>query len=127
MILVALVSLGAVSIRNTSFARNSTLATRYSQEATEWLRGQRDSDWTTFITKIGTWCVSSSPPSWPAVASSCSSADYISQTGIFLREVSISYDSLNDMVSANIKVTWSDAQGIHDIKSDTFFTNWKTQ
>ncbi len=49
LIMVALVSLVSSSIRNTTFARKKTVATRHAQEATEWLRGQRDEGWDAFI------------------------------------------------------------------------------
>ena len=44
LIIVAVVALVASSIRNASFSRNVTLASRYAQQATEWLRGQRDAN-----------------------------------------------------------------------------------
>ena len=48
LVIIAVVSLAALSIRNTDFSKNKTLASKYAQDATEWLRGQRDADFDAF-------------------------------------------------------------------------------
>ncbi len=51
IIIVALVILASNAIRNSTYSKNKTLATRYSQEAMEWLRGERDASWDNFSDK----------------------------------------------------------------------------
>ncbi|MEJ2347576.1 MAG: hypothetical protein P8Y17_00035 [Patescibacteria group bacterium] len=128
LIIVAIVSLATNSIRNTSFSRDKTISTRYTQEATEWLRGQRDEDWDAFITNV-TFCPA--PPytqcldtlSW-GDCGSCGSDELIENR--FTREVSFS-DITADSVSMEVKVSWSDSQGSHEVRNSTTLTDWRSQ
>lgn len=45
LVIIALISLSSSSVSNTSFSKNQTLASRYTQEAIEWIRGRRDMGW----------------------------------------------------------------------------------
>src|SRR4030043_2346790 len=80
LIVVALVALASSAIRNSTFAKNKALATRYSQEATEWLRGERDTNWDIFATKAltPTWCLPSL--SWMSASVGTCDNEYISNT-----------------------------------------------
>ena len=123
VIVVALVSLASSSIRNATFAKNKTLASRYAEEAIEWLRGQRDSDIDTFKSNSlsPVWCLEN--PSWSSPGS-CSSGDEISGT-IFLRELSFPDDGATEIIEANVRVYWTDAQGEHEVRSATNFADWR--
>ena len=46
---MAVVSLATSSIQNSTYSKNQSLASSYAQEATEWLRGQRDANINNFI------------------------------------------------------------------------------
>lgn len=125
LIIVALVALTSTSIRNANFSRNKSLATRFTQEAIEWLRGERDGDWDAFATRALTpWCLKSLD--WnDAKVGGCGSTDLISGT-IFSREVTFSIiDAVN--IDTEVKVYWQDAQGLHEVKTVTTFTDWRAQ
>lgn len=131
LIIVALVALAASAIRNTTFSKNKTLATRYSQEATEWLRGERDADWTVFYTRAANplYCLKSL--SWAeATIGACTAGQEIDSTP-FKREVGFDRTVVvvgglpKNVVETEIKVYWQDAQGIHEVKSVTNFTDWR--
>ena len=127
LIIVALVSLVSSSIRNSSYSRNKTYATRYTQEATEWLRGQRDGDWDVFSTNF-LFCPT--PPhvqcldtlAWENCGT-CSDTEFIGN--IFKREISFT-DIEVDSVTVEVKTYWSDSQGIHEVRSSTILTDWRT-
>ena len=125
LIIVAVVALVSNSIRNASFSRNVTLASRYAQQATEWLRGQRDSDITTFSSNVltPTWCINSL--SWTQ-AGACGSSDFIQGTS-FGRRVAFNLTTVNgkDFIEADVIVYWVDAQGYHEIRSATNFSDWR--
>jgi len=126
LIIVAIVSLATSSIRNTSFSRDKTIATRHAQEATEWLRGQRDEDWDIFSTNV-VFCPT--PPHvqcfdeliWGDCGSSTELID-----NRFTREFSFPSVAA-DSISAEIKVSWSDSQGLHEVRSSTILTDWRSQ
>ncbi len=126
LIIVGVVILGTNSIRNSSFARDKTLATRYAQEATEWARGQRDNSWSTFYSHAAdslTWCLPSL--SW-SKRGNCGTTDIISGTP-FQRQLIFTLDPNPNNVQVAVRVSWSDGAGMHDVTSITIFTNWKAQ
>jgi len=123
LVIASIAALAAISIRNTTFSRNNTQATAYAQEAVEWLRGQRDSDWTSFYTNVssagGVYCLDTL--SW-ANPTACVK-EPISGT-ILERQVSFS-GITPTQVTANITVSWNDAQGFHQAETSTVFTDWR--
>ncbi len=121
-ILVAIINTAILSVRNTSFARNKTLASRYSQEAVEWLRGQRDQNWDTFTTRSNsTWCASTLD--WDKNRT-CTTEDNIQATP-FKREIILTNTS-TQQIDAKVKVFWDDSQGYHEVLVSTYFTDWRT-
>lgn len=126
LIIVALVSLVTNSIKNATYSKNKTYATRYTQEATEWLRGQRDIDWDAFYTNV-TAC----PPTYEQCldtltwsnCNTCSDAEFIKD--IFKREV-VFTNITADSITVEVKTYWTDAQGIHEVQSSTILTDWRT-
>ncbi len=125
LIIVAVVSLVSNSIRNSSFSRNKTLASRYAEQATEWLRGQRDSDITTFSNNAltSTWCINNL--SW-AQSGACGGSDVIQGTP-FSRQVLFSINTVGgkDVIEADVIVFWTDSQGYHEVRSATNFADWR--
>lgn len=114
LIMTAVVVLSTDSVRNSSFSRNQTLASRLAQEAHEWLRSERDSDWTTFAGRVGTTCLGAL--SW---SGSCA------VTGTpFSREVTLTLINPTT-VEADIIVSWTDGQGTHEVRSVTRLTDWR--
>lgn len=127
LIIVALVALTATSIRNTTFSKNKTLASRYSQEATEWLRGERDTDFSAFETRVLTPLYCFPSLSWgSATIGACTSGQEIANTP-FRREISFSSSLVNGktLIQASVRVYWSDAQGLHEVRNVTNFSDWR--
>jgi len=130
LILVAIVALGTLSIRNISFSRNQTLATRLAQTTVEWLRGERDEDWSVFRDRAAQaptpslpWCLTSLE--WPTTPRRCGASEDVAGT-IFSREVYFPGSLDVNAIHAEVVISWVDAQGFHEAKSSTFFTNWRT-
>jgi len=129
LVITGIVSLSTTSVRNATFARNKSLASRFTQEASEWLRGERDSGWDSFASRAAllpgtTWCLRDT--SWPGADGSCGSSDFITGTSIFKREATLTEISAND-IQADIIASWQDAQGVHEVRNVTRFTDWRTQ
>ena len=128
IVMIGIVTLAASSVRNSTFSRNNAFATRFVQETSEWLRELRDgNDWVTFSSYANgsgvTYCLPSLGVSFPPQGT-CAIDDYINGT-IFIREVILTLIS-PDIVDVEITVEWSDAQGLHQIRSVTQLTNWQT-
>jgi len=127
LIIVAIVSLTTNSIRNSSYSKNKALAATYAQQATEWLRGQRDSGIDAFITNVlaktdSARCLNDL--SWITIAS-CPSGSTITGTP-FQRDVIFTIGGDAETVMyADIKISWSDSAGLHQITSATSFSDWR--
>lgn len=133
LIMVSLVSLVSNSIRNASFARNKGIAGTYAQQATEWLRGQRDGNIATFSTNVQTpvWCLKDL--NWaPSQAGSCSGeGDQIAATP-FSRQATFNLSivtdpdgATKDIVEVDVSVSWEDSGGSHVVTSATNFADWR--
>lgn len=130
LILLTLVSLSTLSVRNSAFAQNESEAARLGQETIEWLRGERDKNWSAFVGQVTISpkrCVKA--PSWNSSPTGpCRSTDVISV--IFTREVDFTTvdtngDTFVDRVEAVVSVSWLDGQGSHTIKNSTYYTDWR--
>ncbi len=132
LIIVVLVSLVGNALQNAAFAKNGTLAGRFAQEATEWLRGQRDADTNLFVANV------SSQPydaarcfntlSWSAIGP-CGEDDKLAD--FFIRQ--ITFKSVNgvvggvtkNIIEADITVSWTDSKGLHQVTNATDFSDWR--
>jgi len=125
VVITAVAILATNSIRNTTFSRNKSLATRYSQEAIEWLRGQRDTSWVTFhlnAVNSAIYCLDSLL--WTNVGA-CGAGEVITDT-ILQRQVTFSNITATS-VTAAVAVFWSDSQGIHQVSTSTVYTDWRAK
>lgn len=116
LVLVAIVAGVTLAIKNASFSRNQTSATRYAQEAMEWLRNQRDQDWNAFVLRSGPFCLNSL--SWKT--GTCSS---FSLGNIFKREAVLS--GSDPRIEVKVTVSWQDAGGTHQSELVSYFTKWQ--
>jgi type II secretory pathway pseudopilin PulG len=134
MIIVVLVSLVSNALQNATFARNETLAARYAEAATEWLRGQRDNNITTFVSNAvsapTSWCLRDenlTDSSWNRHAPcSTGASDRITGTP-FYRQVDFMVNTVSGkrIYTADITVSWTDSNGQHRVKSTTKFSDWR--
>lgn len=121
MIIVGVVFLSTNSISNSLFSRNKTLASRYSQEAVEWLRSEREKDISLFVTRSGTYCLD--VLSW-SKNRNCNATEIITST-ILKRQVVITEDvsTTDTIIKAEVTTSWDDSKGTHQAKSITEFND----
>lgn len=119
MIIVGVVSLSTNSLSNSIFSRNKTLAGRYTQEALEWLRSQREEDLSIFLTNISTPTYCFTTLAWTNPGA-CGSGEVITGT-IFSREAifSSSVVSGKNIIEVDISTSWSDSRGYHEARTIT--------
>lgn len=128
LIIVAIVSLVTNSLRGTVYSKNATTASALAQEATEWLRGQRDVDISTFLANVNVgaptvYCFKSLD--W-SEHNDCLATDLIDST--FTRWGTFTPLATSDnktVIEAKITVRWTDSQDNHDIVNVTTFTDWR--
>ncbi|KKS77646.1 MAG: hypothetical protein UV74_C0013G0165 [Candidatus Woesebacteria bacterium GW2011_GWB1_43_14] len=120
--LIALVSLATKSVSNSTYSRDKTLSTRYTQEALEWLRGERDKDWNSFYSKAtggsgSTYCMSD-----VGAGLQTGSCPMIPDT-TFTRTITLISPGINS-VEAIVTTSWEGDTGLHDTTISTVFTDW---
>lgn len=124
--LLAILALATTSNRNINFSKAEAMATRYTQEAIEALREERDRDWNVFITNIAAsssgYCVVNIGSPWTSPGN-CGDTQFITGTN-FRRDVDFVRPN-NYTVNVTVVTSWTDAQGVHDARSTTQLTNWK--
>jgi len=125
LIIAAIVGLATTSIRNTTFSRDNSLATRYSQEAVEWLRSQRDTDWVAFHAAAQTSAIYCLDFLSFAKARACNAGEVVTDT-VLMREVTFP-QVLPASISATVTTFWTDAQGAHQVETSTVFTDWRSR
>jgi len=125
LIIVAIVSLAVNSIQNSNYSRNKTSSSTYSQQATEWLRGQRDGNPNDFF---GTYAQVPAPGGYclpaliwtPPVADAVHGCTTKIPGTIFTRYVTFTKDPDQPKVfETDVTVSWSDSQGIHEVTDAT--------
>lgn len=134
VIVTAIVVVTTNSLSNSTFSKNNAGATRFSQEALEWVRSERDKNWTTVYEKSGTvsqyYCLPSL--TWPT-AGACGANQSIPNT-VFLRQISLTRRDLDGNISNGqetvevfVVVSWNDGSGLHQSTLTTQFTDWKVK
>lgn len=126
---------GSAMLRSMRTDENKILATRYAEELNEWLRGEKEKDWTNFKTNAsGTWCFNTSPiPSYDDSSSwhdtqrvSCGDGNYGLKGGFERRVVFSNLGSDPDnTVRADITVSWlesANTQGLFTVKIKIYKT-----
>ena len=133
LVIVGVVIVATNSVRNSTFAKNTSQASIYSQQTTEWLRNQRDTDIAAFVTNAtGVWCMPTLPDgqiwlSTEVYNTACKNGEVIPSTS-FTREVTFSTSTVGtakNIITASVSIRWTDSQGVHEVKSATNFADWR--
>lgn len=123
MIIVAIVILSTNSVSNSLFSRNKNQSSKYTQEAIEWVRSQRELNSADFGVYAGggTYCLDNLSFNNTGV---CSSIEKISGT-VFTRQLTFTQSTVStkSVVTAVVTTSWTDAKGYHESRSTTDFTD----
>jgi len=123
--LLALANLVGNAISANTYAKNRTLAISYTQEALEWLRGERDKSWPQFLAQSSLnpgrlWCINEL--NWGS-SGSCGGSTI--DGSIFTRTVTLTrHDLLR--IEVTVVTTWTDGSGTHDTRTVMVYSDWKT-
>lgn len=126
---VTAMAVATFNIRNTKVQEHKILATRYAEEATEWIRYEKESDWSIFVTRDPaatgtTYCLNNSNGLNWDIASPCGDVYALGTPAIFKREVYIKDTGLPPGVSqvdVTITVSWIDYNTTFNVSVPTVF------
>ncbi|OGK15588.1 hypothetical protein A3H80_03730 [Candidatus Roizmanbacteria bacterium RIFCSPLOWO2_02_FULL_37_19] len=112
------------SLQRTQYNQHKILATHYAEELEEWMRGEKEADWTSFVNKSAAlpgriYCFNSTTIAWPSVGN-CSGVYGLVNT--FKREATLS--GTGSQITVNINIEWQEASNLFSIPIDTVFSQW---
>ncbi len=124
MLLVALLSLVALSVKNSRLARDRTKAVALAQEGVELMRTYRDFSWTEFSVSG----VSSLPDGWVVAdgltGGSCDEADYMDSDNFYSRCVDLIFDDIS-AVDVEVTVYWQEGSRLNSLVQTTKLSLWE--
>lgn len=97
------------SLSNAQFSKNQNQATQYAQQGIEFLKNLSQTNWTTFASYTGTYCMLADNSLSPKTGQDCGSPP--NNVGIYSREVTINQisSSCNPSTSlVTVSIGWSD-------------------
>lgn len=97
------------SVSNSTFSKNQNLATQYAQQGIDILRSQSASDWTSFATRSGAFCLNGGTNNLGSSVVSCTTPNV---DNFFIREVTITQgsSSCSGNVKVSVDVSWRDGK-----------------
>lgn len=109
MIIFAIAVVVITSVSNSDFSKNQNLATHYAQQGIDILRNQSESDWTSFLTNAGTFCLAEGVTDLGPPVTNCNTPNI---DNFFVREVTITQASASCSNNAKVAVdvSWSDGK-----------------
>lgn len=131
---IAAASVVVIILNNMKLQEHKILAVKYSQDLLEWLRGEKEKDWLTFVNKgniVGVvYCFSSTniEENWPIPNQPCENYQYLSPP-IFKREAILTNNAGNPYettsVQIEINVSWIENNKKYNVPIKTVFTIWE--
>jgi prepilin-type N-terminal cleavage/methylation domain-containing protein len=109
----------STTIRNMKINEHKTIATHYADELTEWLRYQKESDWTSFVALSGERCFGSDLATNPIGITPCTTNNI---SPLYTRSA-IFTPSENTTTQVEVKVAWTESGNVpYVITQNTLFT-----
>ncbi len=121
LIVVAIVGGLVMAGKNSQFAKNQNLATRYAQEGVELIRSQRDKlGWVAFHANFTQpQCISASG-TFSALSGGCPKI-----ASLFTRSATFVDDGTGLNMTVSVTVSWQDSSGTHESSQTTVLTSWE--
>lgn len=129
LIFLTIASATTQSIKRTIYNQQKIIATHYAEEAQEWMRGEKESDWSVFSARADTtYCLNAAISVCDGAGScwdnrtACGPTDY-SLGGHFKRSsVLTTHGSLIDVTTT---VEWIEGSNTYSVPINTTFSRWE--
>lgn len=128
-IFLAVVFLTTLSLKRTDYNKRKIMATHFAEEADEWLRGEKETSWTTFTSRSpGTYCMNTDISACDTAGTcwdnntACLTTDY-SLDGIYKRWMTLSDNGTR--VDVTITVEWLDGPNTFSVPVSTTYSRWE--
>ncbi len=108
VIVSSIAALITTSLSNAQFGRNQNQASVYGQEGMELVRRIRDSDYPTFTTYTGTYCVAKDQTTLGVASGSCTTPNIDT---LFIRSIQIEQGGCGvNLARVIVSVSWNDSK-----------------
>lgn len=127
IVLISAVALITRSQAAATNARQKIIATSLAEETHEWLRSERDQDWSGFFARslTATWCAQSLNFQSGTSEGPCSTNQFVPGTNM-TREIRFTRSGPGlSKVVATVTVSFADSLGVHSSESTSEYTNWR--
>lgn len=121
ILVTGLIAGTTASLRSAQSGRTRTQAVAYAQEGMEIVRGVRDTNWSTFQSLSGSYCLGSDHALTPS-AGTCS-PNLTTPEGTLTRSVSFEWQDPKMVVTS--VVSYTEGEGQKDVTLVTHLTQWK--
>lgn len=113
-----------LSLSRTKYNQDRILASRYADELEEWMRGEKETNWATFVARSSaspgtTYCFNSTTLSWPTSGDCGTTFGLVNR---FKREAVLV--GTGTQVDVEITVEWQDGANTYSIPIDTVYALW---
>ena len=133
---VTTAAITASSLKQMTISQHRITASRYAEDLVEFMRGEKDENWTDFVAKASssgvTYCfndpIETSTHLSTISASSCDSYNGItgSTSPIFKREVTLTaQNSPTTQVRVSVLVSWLEGSVVYSVPVDTVLSVWE--
>lgn len=129
IVFTTLASIVTTSLRNTTTSTKKIIGTHMADGLQEWIRGERDADWGTFVTKTGTWCFNSENiAGWPGSSiADESQCPYYNGSNNFKYKRIVTIDVVNvgsSVYKSKIQFIWQDGNSTNRVINETYYSQW---
>lgn len=119
VVFITFASLSTAQLHSSRINEHKIIATHLGEELREWLRGEKEENWNTFITtRMDTWCFNTEPISSWGTSGSCG----YDLNNRYKRTVVLEAGENNTQVTADIVVSWMEGQNSYQVPIAGVFT-----
>ena len=129
LIFLTIASATTQSIKKTIYNQQKIIATHYAEEAQEWMRGEKETDWAVFSARSdATYCLNENISTCDVAGScwdnraSCGVSDY-SLGGHFKRSSVLTTNG--SLIDVTTTVEWIEGQNRYSVPIHTTFSRWE--
>lgn len=133
---ISAISLTIYTVRDMRISQNRVIASKYAQEMVEWLKAEKETDWSEFYSKasaIAPGCrefnmelgLQTSTYIWDNKTDTCTASTTTPrEIGIFRRKITFTVPSTS-LVQIKVNVVWKDGRLDQSVPIDTVFVPWQ--
>lgn len=115
------------ALQRTETSKSRILATRHSEALEQWIRGEKEENWVTFLAQSSqegtTYCFNGDLVDWPVTSGSCASDAY-DLDNLYKREATLTTSIDSSTVTVTINTEWRDRGNVFNVDLTTVLARY---